>query len=140
MIINQCSSKISVFTLFAIRQQFCDISTELLTPCPIKSLLTPWSRFSANQEIPRILWNPKIHYRIYRCPPPVTILSQISPVHAPSHLSCILILSSHLFLGLPSGLFPSGFPTKVYIHLSSHMYYMPRPSHSSLFDHLNNIG
>ena len=28
------------------------------------------------------------------------------------HISCLVILSSHLPLGLPSGLFPSGFPTK----------------------------
>jgi hypothetical protein len=38
-------------------------------------------------------------------------------------------------LGLPSGLFPSGFPTKtLYAPFLS-----PQPSNSSLFDHLNNI-
>jgi len=42
---------------------------------------------------------------------PYTELDQSSPL--PSYLLKVhLILSSHLALGLPSGLFPSGFPTK----------------------------
>jgi hypothetical protein len=71
--------------------------------------------FSARQEIPPILWNPEVHYRIHNSPPPVPILSHLNPVNAtPSHSwRSILISSSHLRLGLPSGRLPSGLPIKI---------------------------
>jgi hypothetical protein len=43
---------------------------------------SPWeaNQFSASQEISQILWNPKVHYHIYKCPPPVPILSTTLPI------------------------------------------------------------
>jgi hypothetical protein len=72
------------------------------------------NRLSASQEIPRILWNPNVHYRAYKCPPPVLSWGrfiQSIPTHQ-TFWRCILILPYHLRLGLPRGLFPAGFPTK----------------------------
>ena len=69
--------------------------------------------FAASQVIPRILRNPKV----------ITALTSVrhlslswaSPIQStyphPTSWKSILILSTHLRLGLPSGLFPSGFPT-----------------------------
>ena len=44
---------------------------------------------SATQEILRILWNPNVHYRTHKRQSPVRVLSQIDPVHFPSHFSRI---------------------------------------------------
>jgi len=55
----------------------------LLTYCMEQSPSWEANRFSASQEIPRILWNLKVHYHFYKCPPSDPILGQINLVHAP---------------------------------------------------------
>jgi hypothetical protein len=47
------------------------------------------NRFSASQEITRILRYQKVDWRIHKRLPPVPILSQINPVHAPHPTSWI---------------------------------------------------
>ena len=80
------------------------------------------NRFSASQEIPRNNGTGRLiaafttarHMYL-----PWATSIQSMPLH-PTSWRSILILSSHLLLGLPSGLYPSGFPTKtIYILLLS---------------------
>jgi hypothetical protein len=54
------------------------ILTYSMEQSPSWEAKTSW----ATQEIPRILWNPKVDNRIHKSSPPVPILSQIDPVHA----------------------------------------------------------
>ena len=59
----------------------------LLTYSMVQSPSSEANWFTASREIPRILWNPKVHYRTHKRPPPVPILGQPNPVHIPtSHL------------------------------------------------------
>ena len=48
--------------------------SSLLTYSTVQSPSWEANWFAATQEIPRILWNPKVYYRIHKLPPPVPIL------------------------------------------------------------------
>ena len=77
-----CRSECS-YTNLAVRVSFV-INTycvHTLTFCTEHSPSWEASRFSAGQEIPSILWNPKVYYHVYKYSPPVPVLSQIDPVH-----------------------------------------------------------
>ena len=94
-------------------------------------------RFSVSQEIPRIYGTRRF---INACTSVRHLfLSWASyipslPPH-PTAWRSTLILSSQLWLGLPSGSSPRVSPPKNCMSL----FYMYRPSHSSRFDHPNNI-
>ena len=104
--------------------------TYLLTYSMQQSPSWEANRLSANQEIPRILQNPKVHYRIHKCPQPVSILSQLDPVHTPTshflkiHLNIILPSTP----GSPKCSFPQVSPPKPCICLSSPPYMLHAPS------------
>jgi hypothetical protein len=68
---------------------------------------------SASQEVPYICWNPLIHFYAHRIPPsePWAMLILFIPIYSVFWRS-ILLLSSHLHLGVTSGLLPSGSSNK----------------------------
>ena len=118
----------------------------------ITYLLTPWFRvlheklsgLQLVKKFPAFLWNPKVHYRTHKRPPPVPVLGQTNPVHIPT---------SHLLEIHPNIIHPSTprspqwslslrFPHQDPIRppLLTHTRHMPSPSHSSRFYHPHNIG
>jgi hypothetical protein len=89
---------------------------QLLTHSTEQSPSWEANQFSASQEIPCILWNPKVHYCIHNCPPPVPILSQLNPVHTPIYAWVSQVVS-----------FPQVSPPKPCIRLSSPPYVLYAP-------------
>jgi hypothetical protein len=97
---------------------------------------SPTASCAATQEFPNILWNPNVHCRVHKSPQPVPTLSQMNPAHStPFCLSKIhLLLSSRLRLGLPNGLFPSVFPTKIIWSFHCSPMHATFPAHLILLD------
>jgi hypothetical protein len=90
---------------------------------------------AATQEIPKFYGTPKVHYRVHKSLPLVPIPNEIYLLHTiPSYLTFILIVSTHLRLGLPSGLF-SGLPTNILCPFLFLSCYMPYPSHPPRLGH-----
>jgi len=111
--------------------------------------LIPWSGVLPEKlpgpqlvkQFPSIGCTRLYHYHIYKHLSLSWVrLIQSMPPH-PTSWRYILLLLPHLCLGFPSGFFPSGFPIKtVYsCHLFPTRGTLLHPSHSSRFDHANNI-
>ena len=115
-------------------------------------LLTPWCRVLLEKltglklvkKLPAFHGTRRFISALTRlCQPSLSWASPIQSIHPhPTSWRSNLILSTHLRLGLPSGLLPSGFPSKTLYTppLLTHTRHMTSPSHSSRFYHPHNIG
>ena len=95
----------------------------LFTPCR-SVLLEKLTGLAASQEIPRIFGARRF----------ITVFTNACPQPPTTSWKFILILSSHLLLGLPSGLFPSGFPTRTLCTPLSSSIRATCPAHLILLD------
>jgi hypothetical protein len=111
------------------------------------TVITPWSWvFLEKPLVPQLLNNFPIFHgtlsfntvfkRALRWPLSWARSIQAIPLYPISPRS-ILRLPSYLRLGLPSGLFPTGFPTTIMHSSSPHTYSIPSPSHPPLLDNSN---
>ena len=101
------------------------------------------TRSSAGQEIRRILWNPKVHYRIHKRPQPAPILSQINTdcasIKIPEDLSQYYPLIYTYFFQVIISI-TSLHQNPVYISPVPYTCHIPCPSHCNWYDLPNIIG
>jgi len=113
--------------------------TYLLTYSMKQSPSWETNRFSGSQEIPRISRNPKVHYRIHKCPPPVSILSHPNPLHTPQshfveiHLNIILLSTPVSPQRSPFLRFPHQNP--VHAPTRPHTRHMPRQVRGFVYEY-----
>ena len=116
----------ALIIILALTQRFFYVTE--LNICEIRVncsyIITPWSgvlleKLTGSQVVKKsFAFNePEGSLQRLQSPPTVPILSHNNPSspcpHYPISCRSILILSSHLHLGLPGGLLPSRFPTKL---------------------------
>jgi hypothetical protein len=107
----RCNMAILSTILYCLHVKSIGYFTYLLSYPMVQDIIWKAESNSTCQKISPFWWNPEVHYRAHKSPPLDPILSQFAP-SIPVSLGSILKLSSHLHLGLPSGLLPSGLPTK----------------------------
>ena len=89
---------VNLFTNYLLTHLLTYLLTYILTYYMQRSSSWKPNRFSSSQEIPRILCNPKVHYRIQKWLPAVPMLNQLEPAHS----STPHFMNIHLNIILPS--------------------------------------
>ena len=125
-------SLVGLFTVFRVfKRGLSYITVLLLTFSMAQNPSWEANSSSASQEISRILWNSKAHYRVHKSPPFGPKLSHINAVlNLPSSFFTIPYNIAHSSMPISTRC-PSTFPIKPFILFSMHAI---RPTNLILLD------